>query len=331
MPTDLDVYAPERWRDDALFRPEVKKAYADLVKHGWTDSVRTLNPEKRIYTFWKYFRNAFARDAGLRIDHLLLSPDLAKRLRACGVDKFARAWDKSSDHAPVWIELAAAENDAKQQRQTLMPRKLKTFVTNLGFFEMAIAAPSMKAALEAWGMSHNAFQHGFAKQTDDPKIVAATMEKPGIVLKRPVGTTGAFSENAELPKELWKGELPKVTPAKKKPKPVSKPKPETKKARGDKKDQAAILSFEKAKAKRERERQWEEEREAASNEREQARIERAVAKADEALEAAQDRHDKIIADIEKEREKLERRAKIERERWDKERHKLEAARQRAKD
>jgi len=112
MPTDFDVYAPERWRDDALFRPEVKKAYADLVKLGWTDSIRTLNPNKRIYTFWKYFRNAFARDAGLRIDHLLLTPDLAKRLRAGGVDKFARGWEKSSDHAPVWIELS----ESKQSR-----------------------------------------------------------------------------------------------------------------------------------------------------------------------------------------------------------------------
>jgi exodeoxyribonuclease-3 len=106
MPTDLDVYAPERWRDDALFRPEVKKAYADLVKRGWTDAVRTLHPDEHIYTFWKYFRNAFARDAGLRIDHFLLNPPAAKSLTACGVDKFARAWEKTSDHAPVWIELA---------------------------------------------------------------------------------------------------------------------------------------------------------------------------------------------------------------------------------
>lgn len=106
MPTDLDVYAPERWRDDALFRPEVRKAYADLVRQGWTDAIRTLHPDERIYTFWKYFRNAFARDAGLRIDHFLLSPDLAKRLKSGGVDRFARAWEKTSDHAPVWIELA---------------------------------------------------------------------------------------------------------------------------------------------------------------------------------------------------------------------------------
>lgn len=105
MPTDLDVYKPERWRDDALFRPEVRKAYTDLVEQGWTDAVRHLHPDERIYTFWKYFRNSFARDAGLRIDHFLLSPLLESRLRSSGVDKFARAWEHSSDHAPVRIEL----------------------------------------------------------------------------------------------------------------------------------------------------------------------------------------------------------------------------------
>lgn len=108
MPIDLDVYAPERWRDDALFRPEVRKAYADLVKQGWTDAIRTLHPEQRIYTFWKYYRNAFSRDAGLRIDHLLLSPGLAKRLKSAGVDRFVRSWEKTSDYAPVWIELSEA-------------------------------------------------------------------------------------------------------------------------------------------------------------------------------------------------------------------------------
>ncbi len=106
MPTDLDVYAPERWRDDALFRPEVRKAYAGLMKQGWTDAVRARHPNERIYTFWKYFRNAFARDAGLRIDHFLLSPQAAKRLTGAGVDRFARGWEKTSDHAPVWIELS---------------------------------------------------------------------------------------------------------------------------------------------------------------------------------------------------------------------------------
>jgi len=105
MPTDLDVYAPERWRDDALFRPEVREAYARLVAQGWTDALRALHPGERIYTFWDYFRNAFGRNAGLRIDHLLLSPSLAPRLKAAGVDRAARAQERPSDHAPTWIEL----------------------------------------------------------------------------------------------------------------------------------------------------------------------------------------------------------------------------------
>ena len=108
MPTELDVYAPERWVDDALFRPEVRDAYRRLVAQGWTDALRALHPDERIYTFWKYFRNAFARDAGLRIDHLLLSPSLAGRLVAAGVDRDVRARERLSDHAPVWIELADA-------------------------------------------------------------------------------------------------------------------------------------------------------------------------------------------------------------------------------
>ena len=105
MPTDLDVYAPERWRDDALFAPEVREAYARLLAQGWTDAVRMLHPQERIYTFWKYWRNAFERDAGLRIDHLLLSPDLAARLTSAGVDRRPRSWESTSDHAPVWIAL----------------------------------------------------------------------------------------------------------------------------------------------------------------------------------------------------------------------------------
>lgn len=116
MPTDLDVYAPERWRDDALFRPEVRAAYRRLLEQGWTDAVRHLYPDARIYTFWKYFRNSFARDAGLRIDHLLLSPALAPLLIDAGVDRFVRALPKTSDHAPVWIELAADAPSTKPKR-----------------------------------------------------------------------------------------------------------------------------------------------------------------------------------------------------------------------
>jgi exodeoxyribonuclease-3 len=106
IPTDLDVYKPERWVDDALFRPEVREAFRILVGQGWTDAIRALHPGERVYTFWDYFRNAYARDAGLRIDHLLLSPAVADRLKASGVDREVRGWEKSSDHAPAWIELA---------------------------------------------------------------------------------------------------------------------------------------------------------------------------------------------------------------------------------
>jgi len=108
IPADLDVYKPERWQDDALFRPEVRSAFHALVAQGWTDALRRMHPDERIYTFWDYFRNAWGRDAGLRIDHLLLSPALAGDLAAAGVDRAVRGWDKASDHAPAWIELAAA-------------------------------------------------------------------------------------------------------------------------------------------------------------------------------------------------------------------------------
>ncbi|BBD96960.1 exodeoxyribonuclease III [Sphingobium amiense] len=113
MPTDLDVYKPERWLDDALFAPEARAAYARLLGQGWTDALRTLHPGEKIYTFWDYFRNAYARNAGLRIDHLLLSPVLADRLVAAEVDRDVRGWEKTSDHAPVWVELA----DKPQRRR----------------------------------------------------------------------------------------------------------------------------------------------------------------------------------------------------------------------
>lgn len=106
MPTELDVYKPERWLKDALFRPEVRSAFKTLVAQGWTDAIRKVYPDDKIYTFWDYFRNAYGRNAGLRIDHFLLSPHLDSRLIAAGVDHSVRGWEKTSDHAPVWIELA---------------------------------------------------------------------------------------------------------------------------------------------------------------------------------------------------------------------------------
>ncbi|HEY7897756.1 MAG TPA: exodeoxyribonuclease III [Gemmatimonadaceae bacterium] len=106
IPTDLDVYNPARWTNDALFLPEVREAFQRLVQQGWTDALRTLHPDESIYTFWDYFRNGWGRNAGLRIDHLLLNPLAATHLIAADVDRQVRGWEKPSDHAPTWIELS---------------------------------------------------------------------------------------------------------------------------------------------------------------------------------------------------------------------------------
>ena len=105
IPTELDVYKPEHWVKDALFLPEVRSAFHTLVAQGWTDAIRKIYPDEKIYTFWDFFRNSYGRDAGLRIDHFLLSPRLSNRLIAANVDRDVRGWEKTSDHAPVWIEL----------------------------------------------------------------------------------------------------------------------------------------------------------------------------------------------------------------------------------
>lgn len=105
IPTENDVYKPERWKNDALFTTEVRKAYQDLLKKGWTDSLREIYPEETLYTFWDYMYESFHRNAGMRLDHILLSPYLKEKLKNAGVDKKVRSWEKSSDHAPVWIEV----------------------------------------------------------------------------------------------------------------------------------------------------------------------------------------------------------------------------------
>ncbi|MFD0764475.1 DNA ligase D [Mucilaginibacter lutimaris] len=109
MPTELDTYKPEKYLNNALFRPESRKAYQELVDQGWTDAIRTLYPDERIYTFWDYLRDAYGRNAGLRLDHFLLNKKIAPSLVAADVDKYVRGWPGTSDHAPVWIELSEGE------------------------------------------------------------------------------------------------------------------------------------------------------------------------------------------------------------------------------
>ncbi|HWI24070.1 MAG TPA: exodeoxyribonuclease III [Lysobacter sp.] len=107
VPTDeLDIYNPKSWRKDALLQPESRECYSRLLAQGWVDALRALHPDEKIFTFWDYFRQHWPRDAGLRIDHLLLNAELATRLKAAGVDRWVRGLEGASDHAPTWIELA---------------------------------------------------------------------------------------------------------------------------------------------------------------------------------------------------------------------------------
>jgi exodeoxyribonuclease-3 len=105
VPTDFDIYPTKSWSNDALLQPASREAFRRLVDQGWVDALRSLHPDERIYTFWDYKRNRWARDAGLRIDHLLLSPAAAGRLEAAGVDRAARGREGASDHAPTWVQL----------------------------------------------------------------------------------------------------------------------------------------------------------------------------------------------------------------------------------
>ena len=113
VPTDeLDIYDPKSWRKDALLQPESRECYARLLAQGWTDALRATHPGEKIFTFWDYFRNHWPRNAGLRIDHLLLSPDLAPKLVDAGVDTWVRGQPGASDHAPTWIVLDLAKKSA---------------------------------------------------------------------------------------------------------------------------------------------------------------------------------------------------------------------------
>lgn len=200
-----------------------------------------------------------------------------------------------------------------------MAKKLKTFLTSLGFFDQAVAAPSMKAALAAWGADSNLFHQGFAREVDDPAIVEATMAQPGVVLKRPIGSNGPFHESAELPTELPE--------AKRRGQPK---RAAQRKAAPEKSDAAAerraALAFEREQKKRDSERRIEQ----ARHEKERARRDKAVAKAQAALDEAGREHARKSAAIDRERAAVEKRSADEDARWHKLNGKLEAELRRAR-
>jgi exodeoxyribonuclease III len=104
-PTERDIYPTRSWNNDALVQPRSRAAFEALIAQGWTDAIRTMHPESPMFTFWDYKRNRWPRDAGLRLDHLLVSPVLAPRLKKAGVDRLVRGEEGASDHAPAWITL----------------------------------------------------------------------------------------------------------------------------------------------------------------------------------------------------------------------------------
>ncbi len=116
IPTEMDVYKPERWADDALFQPEPRAQYDRLLAQGWTDAIRHLHPDETIYTFWDYWRNAWARNAGIRIDQLLVNARARRRLKSAGVDREVRGRPHASDHAPAWVEIGAPGGTSKSSK-----------------------------------------------------------------------------------------------------------------------------------------------------------------------------------------------------------------------
>lgn len=212
-------------------------------------------------------------------------------------------------------------------------RKLKTYQTSLGFYDQAVAAPSMKAALEAWGAKSNLFHQGIAKETDDPDIVAATMAAPGVVLRRPVGSDGPFTEHAELPADLADDGDEARSRSRAKSRPKSKKKRPARTAtkpssRGDDQDaRRAAAAFAKEEQRRESARRKEE----AARAKVRARRDKAVATAQAALDKARRDHQARADEIEAARAALDGRAEAEETRWDKQRVRLEEAVRRARE
>jgi exodeoxyribonuclease-3 len=115
VPTDADIYPSKSWAGNALVQPQPRRAFSRLLTQGWTDALRTIRPEGPLYTFWDYKRERWKRDAGLRLDHLLLSPQVAERLVDADVDKYVRGEPGASDHAPAWITLGEPRRQSRRR------------------------------------------------------------------------------------------------------------------------------------------------------------------------------------------------------------------------
>src|SRR4051812_38716528 len=126
VPTERDIYPTKSYDKDALVQPQSRALFARIIEQGWTDAIRALHPDQRVYTFWDYMRNRWPRDAGLRLDHILLSPDLGERLKAAGVDREVRGNPNASDHAPVWVELGTRKRKPAKRAKTEVrsPKKI---------------------------------------------------------------------------------------------------------------------------------------------------------------------------------------------------------------
>jgi exodeoxyribonuclease-3 len=153
VPTERDIYPTKSYDKDALLQPQSRAAFARLLKQGWTDAIRALHPDERIYTFWDYMRNRWPRDAGLRIDHILLSPDLANRLKTSGIDRAARGKPNASDHAPVWVELSTP----KRTRKIAAPRRAKRLTPSGRKQSSATTAQRPLLVIDGDSFAHRAY------------------------------------------------------------------------------------------------------------------------------------------------------------------------------
>jgi hypothetical protein len=214
------------------------------------------------------------------------------------------------------------EQNCIGEHLTTMPRKLKVFQTSQGFFDLAIAAPSMKAALEAWGASSNLFHQGFAKESEDDAMIAAAMAKPGIVLRRPVGSSSAYKEHADLPSAASLDARPHKEKAKARKAASAKPS-----KRNEKSEREAAAKYEKEERQREKQRAKEEAEAAKAREKRNA----AVEKAQTALLQAEASHEEKADALAKDLEAIQRRVEAEEERWRKLKERLDADLRKAKD